>query len=163
MNLNGEDIVVSQNNLPGGLILGNSTNRFDNRNTRQSANGKYIFKVDTTATITAYADGAVTDNKTASYGNAQNLRGDSSMIYNNESSDHNDYHLRSYNVNLAWEKRLKKPGRTVSLYLNNNFSNDHSSGEICHAVTIMIQPADKTVLPFCIWADERMTTGVPIR
>ncbi|WP_255373165.1 outer membrane beta-barrel protein [Chitinophaga sp. YR627] len=129
MTVNGEDIVVSQNNLPTGLILGNSNNRFDNRNTRQSANGKYIFKVDTSATITAYADGTVTDDKTASYGNTQNFRGDSSMIYNNESNDRNDYHLRSYNVNLAWEKRLKKAGRTISLYLNNNFSNDHSSGE----------------------------------
>lgn len=129
MMVNGEDIVVSQNNLPTGLILGNSINRFDNRNTRQSANGKYIFKVDTSTTITAYADGAVTDNRTASYGNTQNFRGDSSMIYNNESSDRNDYHLRSYNVNLAWEKRLNKAGRTISLYLNNNFSNDHSSGE----------------------------------
>lgn len=129
MTVNGEDIVVSQNNLPTGLILGNSTNRFDNQNTRQSANGKYIFKVDTSATITAYADGTVTDNRTASYGNTQNFRGDSSMIYNNESNDRNDYHLSSYNVNLDWEKRLKKPGRTISLYLNNNFSNDHSSGE----------------------------------
>jgi len=129
MTVNGEDIVVSQNNLPAGLILGNSVNRFDNRNTRQSANGKYIFKVDTSATITAYADGTVTDNRTASYGNAQNFRGDSSMIYNNESTDRNDYHLRSYNVNLSWEKRLGKAGRTISLYMNNNFSNDHSSGE----------------------------------
>lgn len=129
MTVNGEDIVVSQNNLPAGLILGNSINRFDNRNTRQSANGKYIFKIDTSATITAYADGTVTDDRTASDGNAQNYRGDSSMIYNNESRDRNDYHLRSYNVNLSWEKRLGKAGRTISLYMNNNFSNDHSSGE----------------------------------
>lgn len=129
MTVTGDDIVVSQNNLPTGLILANTFNRFDNRNTRQSANGKYIFKVDSSATITAYADGTVTDNKTSNYANAQNFRGDSSMIYNNESSAHNDYHLRSYNANLSWEKRLRKVGRTLSLYLNNNFSNDHSSGE----------------------------------
>ena len=129
MAVTGDDILVSQNNLPTGLILGNTVNKFDNRNTRQSANGKYIFKVDTSATITVYADGTITDNKTNSYGNTQNFRGDSSVIYNNELRDRNDYHLRSYNVNLSWEKRLKKAGRTLSLYVNNNFSNDHSSGE----------------------------------
>ncbi|WP_236059505.1 outer membrane beta-barrel protein [Chitinophaga rhizophila] len=124
----GDDVVTSQNNLPAGLIRSNSFNRFDNQHTRQSANGKYIFKVDSTATITAYADGTVTDSRQRNYGNVQNFRDDSSMIYNNETSAHNDYHLNVYNANLAWEKKLNKVGRTLSIYLENNFSDDHSTG-----------------------------------
>lgn len=129
MVVTGEDNIVSQNNLPTGLILSNSYNHFNNHNTRHSANGKYIFKMDTSATLTAYADGIIAGNETNSYGNIHNLRGDSSKIYDNQSMDYNDYYLRSYNINLSWEKRLKKAGRTISLYFNNNIANDHSSGE----------------------------------
>lgn len=125
----GEDNLVSQNNLPAGLILSNTYNHFDNHSTRHSANGKYISKIDTSATFTTYADGIIAGNETNSYGNIHNLRGDSSKIYDNESKDHNEYHSRSYNINLSWEKRLRKKGRTISLYFNNNFANDNFSGE----------------------------------
>lgn len=128
MTVTGEDNMVSQNNLPTGLILSNALNNFNNRNSRHSANGKYIIKMDTSATLTAFADGVIADNETNSQGNTYNLRGDSSKIYDNQVQDNNDYHLRSYNINLSWEKRLKKAGRTISLYFNNNFSNDNSLG-----------------------------------
>jgi hypothetical protein len=125
----GEDYLISRNNLPTGLILGNSFSRFDNNNSSHAANGKYIYKIDTSATFTTFADASISDNESHSYGSVQNFRGDSSTIYDNQSRNDNEYHRQTYNINLSWEKRLKKTGRTISLYFNNNFSNDHSSGE----------------------------------
>ena len=125
----GEDRLISQNNLPTGLILGNSYSRFDNHNSNHAANGKYIIKIDSSATFTTYADANISDNESHNNGSVQNLRGDSSRIYDNQSRTDNEYHRRTSNINLSWEKRLKKTGRTISLYFNNNFSDDHSSGE----------------------------------
>jgi hypothetical protein len=129
MNVIGEENLVSQNNLPTGLIISEAFTLFNNNSNRHSANGKYIIKTDTTATFTVYADGVITDNETSRQGNMHNFRGDSSKIYDNQSQDYNEYHLRSYNINLSWEKRLRKAGHTISFYFNNNFANDNSSGE----------------------------------
>lgn len=127
--ITGDDNTISQNNLPSGLILSNARSHFDNHSTSQSANGKYIFKLDSSAVLTAYADGNLSDNENGNYGYTQNRRGDSSMIFDNQSQENNDHHRGNYNMNLSWEKRLKKPGRTISLYFNNNFADDHATGE----------------------------------
>ncbi|GAA0544581.1 outer membrane beta-barrel protein [Chitinophaga japonensis] len=129
MNIEGDDEVGSQNNLPTGRILSNSFRHFANRDTRQSANGKYVLKADTTSTITVYANGYLSDAESGSYGASRNRREDSTLIYDNESQDDNNYRLNSFNVNFSWEKQLKRKGRTLSLYVNNHFANDRSDGE----------------------------------
>ncbi|MEC5145234.1 TonB-dependent receptor [Chitinophaga sp. 212800010-3] len=129
MNVEGDETTNSQNNLPSGVILSNSNSNFKNNNTRNQANAKYIHKFDTTSTFTIYADGSLSNSKNLHNSITENKRGDSSLIYNNQASSSNDYDLKSYNLNLSWEKKLKKYGRTISFYFNNNFSNDAANGE----------------------------------
>ncbi|MCH5599811.1 TonB-dependent receptor [Niabella ginsengisoli] len=129
MDVEGNETTISQNNLPTGLILSNSVSNFNNTNTSHRANAKYMHKFDTTSTVTVYTDGSFNSNKNANISNAVNLRGDSSLLYDNNNNSFSNYDLNSYNVNVNWEKKFKKYGRTISFYLNNNFSNDASSGE----------------------------------
>ncbi|SEW37159.1 TonB-dependent receptor [Chitinophaga arvensicola] len=128
-NVVGSEITTSQNNLPSGIILSNSNNNFENSSTDNKLNAKYIYKYDSTATFTVYTDGTRYHSKSSDKGFTQNQRGDSSLIYNNEKSGNSTYDYGSYNVNLSWEKQLKKKGRTLAVYLNNNFSNDATDGE----------------------------------
>ncbi|MCD2423660.1 outer membrane beta-barrel protein [Niabella pedocola] len=128
-NVAGNDNTISQNNLPTGLILSNANNHFENSSSGHKANAKYIHKFDTTSTVTVYTDGSINNSKNKSNGMTRNLRGDSSLLYNYQSFGSNDYDYNAYNLNLSWEKKLKKYGRTLSFYLNNNFSNDASLGE----------------------------------
>ncbi|MBZ4188554.1 TonB-dependent receptor [Niabella beijingensis] len=128
-NVEGDDNTISQNNLPTGLILSNADNHFENSSSSHKVNAKYIHKFDTTSTVTIYTDGTINNNKNKNNGMTRNLRGDSSLLYNNQTSGYSDYDFNTYNLNVSWEKKLKKYGRTISFYLNNNFSNDASRGE----------------------------------
>lgn len=125
----GSESTTSQNNLPSGIILSNSNNNFKNNSTDNKLNARYIYKLDSSATFTIYTDGTRYNNKSSNNSFTQNRRGDSSLIYNNDKSSTNDYDFNSYNLNLSWEKQLRKKGRTIAVYLNNNFSNDATNGE----------------------------------
>ncbi|NLR80380.1 TonB-dependent receptor [Chitinophaga eiseniae] len=128
-NVVGAETTTSQNNLPSGVILSNTDNHFENNSTDHKLNAKYIYKYDSTATFTVYTDGTRYRNESSNNGTSQNRRGDSSLIYDNQKSSTNKYDFNTYNINLSWEKRLKKKGRTISVYWNNNFSNDATNGE----------------------------------
>lgn len=125
----GSESTTSQNNLPTGIILSNSNSSFENSSTDNKLNARYSYKFDSTSTFTIYTDGTRYSTKSSTNSFTQNRRGDSSMIYNNEKSGTNKYDYGSYNLNLSWEKQLKKKGRTMAVYLNNNFSNDATNGE----------------------------------
>ena len=125
----GSETTTSQNNLPSGVILSNGNSNFKNSSTDHKLNARYVYKFDSTSTFTIYTDGTRYRNKSTNNGFTQNRRGDSSLIYNNEKSSTSEYDYDSYNINLSWEKQLKKKGRTIAVYLNNNFSNDATNGE----------------------------------
>ncbi len=128
LDVEGEEITNSQNNLPTGLILSSANSNFNNSSVTHKANTKYILKSDTTSTFTVFADGHISNSKNSSNSRTNNLRGDSTRLYDNMSSDFNDYDLNAFNVNVSWEKKLKKYGRTISVYSRNNFSSDASKG-----------------------------------
>lgn len=128
MNVEGEEATVSQNNLLSGIIRSASGTRFQNRNENHRANAKYIHKFDTTSTVTVYADGYTGDSKSASASSAESKRADNSRINATASSSESDYKIKTSNINLSWEKKLKKYGRTLSFYFNNNFNDDRADG-----------------------------------
>lgn len=128
MNVAGDEATINQNNLPQSFIRTESNNHFENRNENHRANLKYIHKFDTTSTVTVYTDGYTSNAISFSNGSAESRRADNSLINTSKNSGTNDYTINTYNVNLAWEKKLKKYGRTLSMYFNNNFSNDKSNG-----------------------------------
>ncbi|WP_300603138.1 TonB-dependent receptor [Niabella sp.] len=128
MNVEGSESTLSQNNLLSSFIRSESNSHFQNRNENHRANAKYIHKFDTTSTVTVYADGYTGDSKNASSSSAESKRADNSRINATESAANSDYNIKTANINLSWEKKLKKYGRTLSFYLNNNFNDDHANG-----------------------------------
>lgn len=128
-NVEGIDNTISQNNLPTGIILSNAENSFRNTGYSHKANTRFTHHFDSTSTVTIYADLTAYSSKAINNGTIQNKRGDSSLLYNSESSAQNNYDMKSYNLNVSWEKKLNRVGRTISYYLNNNFSKDNAIGE----------------------------------
>lgn len=126
----GSENTVSQNNLATGTILGNRDLYFDNRTSSKKLNTTYIHKFDTTSTVKIYVDAEIANVKNSDTSYTQNKRGyNNSMINDNLLYRRNDYNYNAYNLNISWEKKLKKYGRTLSFYLRNNFLNDDADGE----------------------------------
>lgn len=128
-NIAGEQNTISQNNLSTGIILSESNSFFNNSSTKNNLNAEYTYKPDTTSTFKIYSDGSLFFSKNENKNNSVNKRGDGTTLYNNASSGANDYGMNHGNINLSWQKKLKKYGRTVSFYFNNNFSEDYGNGE----------------------------------
>ncbi|WP_018629673.1 TonB-dependent receptor [Niabella aurantiaca] len=128
-NVAGNENTVSQNNLPTGLILSNADNHFENSSSNHKANAKYIHKFDTTSTVTIYSDGTLYNSENNRQSTSKSSKGDGSLLNDNRSSSSGKYDYNSYNLNLSWEKKLKKYGRTISFYLDNNIFDDASTGE----------------------------------
>lgn len=128
INIQGSESEISQNNLPTGFIRSEAGKFFENRNVSHKANGKYIHKLDTTSTVTIYADGYFGKQFASSGGSTEVRRDDDSRINHKIYTSQNGYQVNSYNLNLSWEKKLKKYRRTISFYFNNNFNHDESDG-----------------------------------
>ncbi|SHM61565.1 Carboxypeptidase regulatory-like domain-containing protein [Chitinophaga jiangningensis] len=128
MDIDGTEETISRNNLPTGIILSNSTGSFASSSWHHEATGKYIHKLDSNTTFTLLAGGSDYQSNNRNISARQNRRGDSSVLYNNVASSGNEYNFNKFDLNLSLEKRLKKKGRTISFYLNNNFSHDGGSG-----------------------------------
>ncbi|MBV7530660.1 outer membrane beta-barrel protein [Chitinophaga sp. sic0106] len=142
MDIDGAEETISTNNLPTGIILSNSTSSFSSSSRHHQANGKYIHKIDSNTTFTLLAGGADYRSNNSNISARQNRRGDSSVIYDNVASSGNEYNFNKFDLNLSLEKRLKKKGRTISFYLNNNFSNDGGSGN-SSSISSFYDPAGK--------------------
>ncbi len=127
-NIKGDDQIISQNNLQTGIILSNSNNHFENRRSDQKASLEYMFNKDTTSTFKIFTDGTSANNMNDRNGNSEQYRGDSSLLTKSENFYNSNNDFYNYNLNLSWQKKLKKYGRTISFYFNNNFSNNKSNG-----------------------------------
>ena len=125
----GDDSTVTQNNLPSAILVRRFNSHFENKSTTQKANIQYIHKFDTTSTLKIYSDGSTYHNQSSNLTEAENEDGKNNLLNSTQSSNSSSYDLNVYNVNLSWEKKLKKYRRTIAFYLNNNFSNDKTNGE----------------------------------
>lgn len=129
MDILGKEATTSRNNLPAGTILSESQSNFENHHTNNTGNIKYIHQFDPSSSISVYTTGSLYKGSDHRNSTTYNLRGDSSRLYDNDEAANNDYSRQYYTLDLSWMKKFKKRGRTISLYLDNDFSSETSSGD----------------------------------
>ncbi len=128
LSINGNSATSSENILPDTLFYNNSTQKFNRNIIRQNFSGVYEWKIDSTSSIKLSADGGNDHkvNNEADYSEA--LASDSSLVNQNTRTISTVGDNRGYNSNLLWRKKLGKPGRTLSLNIRENYSDNTSSG-----------------------------------
>jgi len=114
--------------LPDTLYYNNQTQRSDNRILRHSANGYYEIKLDSTSSLKITADGGTDHKTTHSAFRSEALARDSSQVNSNDRTISTVGDKQQFNSNLLWRKKLPKKGRTLSLNLRENYTNNSSSG-----------------------------------
>jgi outer membrane receptor protein involved in Fe transport len=128
LSINGNSATSSENILPDTFYYNNSSQKFNRQIIRQNFNGIYEWKIDSTSSIKLSADGGNDHkiNNEADYSEA--LASDSSLVNQNTRTVSTVGDNRGYNSNLLWRKKLGKPGRTLSLNVRENYSDNTSSG-----------------------------------
>ncbi|HET6256127.1 MAG TPA: TonB-dependent receptor [Puia sp.] len=128
LSINGNSATTSENILPDTFYYNNSSQKFNRQIVRQNFSGIYEWKIDSTSSIKLSADGGNDHkvNNEADYSEA--LASDSSLVNRNSRTVSTVGDNRGYNSNLLWRKKLGKPGRTFSLNVRENYSDNTSSG-----------------------------------
>ncbi|HXB96202.1 MAG TPA: outer membrane beta-barrel protein [Puia sp.] len=124
----GNNNTNSQYILPDTVYYNIQKQTFNNRIIRQTLDGNYETKFDSTASLKIMATGG-TDHKTTFSGyQSQYLASDSSLVNSNMRtiSTTGDNHI--LNSNLLFRKRFARPGRTFSLNVRENYTDNSSSG-----------------------------------
>jgi hypothetical protein len=137
LGVKGTKNIQTQNNLPEtegslttGIINSNSDQMFDNSMFRQKLDAIYQIKLDSTSNLKITIDGTIKNNKTQTGYLATSRREDSTMINRQERSLTNDGDQQMFNATAFYTKKLKKPGRTISVNLKQSLNENKSKGNL---------------------------------
>ena len=128
LSINGNSATNSENILPDTFYYSNSTQKFNRQIIRNSFSGTYEVKFDSTSSLKLMADGGTDHKINNEYDYSETLASDSSLVNQNTRTVSTVGDNRGINSNLLWRKKLGKPGRTLSLNIRENYSNNTASG-----------------------------------
>jgi hypothetical protein len=124
----GNSTTNSQFILPDTFYYNNQRQTFNNQIIRNSFSGNYEMKFDSSFSLKLMADGGTDHKATNSLYHSEALASDSSMVNGNDRVVTTLGNVRTVNSNLLIRKKLAKKGRTLSLNMRENYSNNNSSG-----------------------------------
>jgi len=128
LGVTGTNTTNSQYILPDTLYYNTQRQLFNNNIIRQTLDGTYEAKFDSTTSLKIMANGG-TDHKTTFNGfHSVYLARDSSLVNSNDRTTTTTGDNRVMNSNLLFRKRMAKLGRTFSLNVRENYTDNASSG-----------------------------------
>lgn len=120
--------VQTENNLPTGIQRSYRTNESQNTTSKSQYNLTFLSKYSERSTLKVYSDATLQQSSTISTSNYDNkTEKELSLLNNNSSRSFNDTY-RAFNLNIDWQNKFKKQGRTFSSYLKSNYSNYSAEG-----------------------------------
>ena len=128
LSMTGNSVTNSENILPDTFYYNNSSQKFNRNIIRQNFSGVYEWKIDSTSSIKISADGGNDHKVNHELDSSQALAMDSSLVNQNVRTVNTVGDNQGYNSNILWRKKLGKPGRTLSLNVRENYTNNNESG-----------------------------------
>ncbi|MBB6498308.1 outer membrane beta-barrel family protein [Pedobacter cryoconitis] len=127
LNVDGTKNILSQNNLPTGIINSNSDEQFNNYMFRQKLDATYQVKLDTTSNLKLSVDGTA-KNSEAHSTYSGNSSSNGLLLNKSLRTVSNNEHDKLFNAKAFWTKKLKKTGRTLSLSLSESIKQSETKG-----------------------------------
>lgn len=128
LHVDGYSNTSSQYLLPDTFYYTNSSERFANAILRQRANGTYDLQIDSTSSIRVTADGGLDHKITKSTRTMQSIAQDSTLVNQNDRNIATTGDIRTINSSILWRKKLRKKGRTISLNIQEKYTQNNSDG-----------------------------------
>lgn len=124
----GNESTISQNNLAAGVQFQNTSSYFDNKSLKNNIDAKLIQNIDSTSKIIIYADGDLNTADNFSSGENTLRLQDQTLLYNQKNSVKQTLNNKNANINADWMKSFKKKGRSLTVYLHQNFIDNSGDG-----------------------------------
>ena len=114
--------------LPDTVYYNNQKQRSTNQIMRNSFDGSYEVKFDSTSSLKIMADGGTDHKTTNSWFSSDYMASDSTLVNENTRTVSTTGDSRTLNSNFLWRKKLPKKGRTVSVNFRENYTKTTTDG-----------------------------------
>lgn len=128
MNVSGYDNNSTQNILPDTSFFSEQLKNVTNARKASSINGNYSLKLDSLSTFVFKFNARQGTNRSTEDYDASNFNGDSVLVNNNNRRQTIDGENMQLSSTFTLNKKFRKVGRTLSLSLNQNYSENNSDG-----------------------------------
>jgi hypothetical protein len=126
LGVRGFNTLLSEQNLPSGVINNNNIRNYDNSAFRQKLDAAYTVKLDSLSDLKITADGTIKNTSTFSADSSSTF-GSSLLNRNNQTLDNNS-DLTIFNTSAFYSRKFHKAGRTFSWNLGQAFNRNNSTG-----------------------------------
>ncbi|WP_126971974.1 outer membrane beta-barrel protein [Gynurincola endophyticus] len=122
-----ESVVNSVNNLPSNTIYGKSESSSRVDENTQYLNAQFIRTINSKTTLKIFSSGSVYKNNNAAFLTGERNIDNEYTLNNYSRNQSGDINTKYYTLNINWEQRLKKTGRSYAVYLENGFTDATSN------------------------------------
>ncbi|HEY4110129.1 outer membrane beta-barrel protein [Puia sp.] len=128
LNVAGTSNTNTETILPDTLFYNNQTQKFKNQITRHTLDGTYEVKFDSSSSLKVQATGGTDHKTTFNNYSSEYLASDSSLVNRNDRTTTTAGDKQVLNSYMIWRKKLAKVGRTLSVTVRENYTDDKSTG-----------------------------------
>lgn len=119
---------ITKFNLPDSAYYSKESHRSATKQMQQTFTGFYDIKLDSFSSIRFRLNGLIGNNKAASETDASVLDEDQNAVNRNTRRNISDADNKIVLASVLWRQRLKKKGRTFSLFASHKYSDKESDG-----------------------------------
>ncbi|MES2417898.1 MAG: TonB-dependent receptor [Bacteroidota bacterium] len=128
LKVDGNKNILTQRNLPSGIINSVSDQATDNYMFRQKIDATYQIKLDSTSNLKVMADGTLKNSETNSDYSTIGSRGDNTLLNTESRSINNKGNEQIFNMSAFYTKKLKKAGRNFSFNISQMINEKDNDG-----------------------------------
>lgn len=128
LEVDGVKSIITQNNLPAGIIESNSDQDFNNYMFRQKLDTKYEIAFDSTSTLRVLVEGTLKNSRTTNDYQSFSVNNDDQLLNRSARQTHNSGDNKNFRANALWNKKLRKKGRTISINIDQRVDQDDKEG-----------------------------------
>lgn len=126
--IDGERNSISQNTLPSGILKSNSEQQFHNLTSNKNIDAIYEIIPDSSSALKVSINGALGNNEEANTFLASTEGVDNLLLNRSNRILNNEIDQQKLSAEGLYNKRLGKPGRTISIYLNQSLNRTETEG-----------------------------------
>jgi hypothetical protein len=117
LGVDGVSSLLTQNNLPGAVINKNSEQTFNNYMLRNKVDGAYQLRLDSSSEMKLYVDGMMRKSEADNRFTSFSTDGENRLLNRESRTINNDGDQEILNARLHYQKKFRKPGRSLSANL----------------------------------------------
>lgn len=128
LNTAGQGLTTSQYILPDTFYFRNDYGSSFSQRLRNSLGGSYEVQLDSSSSLKLTLNGNIGTTQSLNFSQSEALSAERQFVNQSNRATRNEGDNQAFNSSLIWRKKFKKVGRTISINVDQKYSNTSTSG-----------------------------------